>query len=532
MARNLLVVDDSSTIRDAVRYALAGEDWTVATAADAAEAQEALRQGAFDAVLCDTSLAPDDGYEACRALRRAMGEKPVPIVLMGGKVSENLAASAGAMAVLTKPFESDELLEVLRSGIERGSFDLAVEDFAPLSEEELYEPVRPAPAETVSIATEEVEIIDLSDDEDVEDLELLQDLQPLGTGPAAATEGSEPAPGEWDLQGLVRTLDLEDLAGPDEIPERSQQTGPVEFDLGDLEGEEAEPESPSLGGMTFSEGPTAPVRSSARAEGDELEEFDLDDLDLDLDLAPQPPPATAELPAAASPIAPQGTADLEAPTEFDDLLQDVDLEGWAEEGADAGEVPAPTGEAVPTEPTGVEPEAIELEPAPEDERELAWEGVGEAGEAAGQEASEPETFGGGEAFPATALATAGATGEPEMAAAAEPETEAPAEAGEAPVETLPEPLETDATWAEASPTPTHAVAWDQEMPSADGLAEPVARAAEQAVREALTKSLSPEALTPVIEAVVERAVWAVVPELAERLIREAIERLQQDPVVD
>jgi hypothetical protein len=66
--------------------------------------------------------------------------------------------------------------------------------------------------------------------------------------------------------------------------------------------------------------------------------------------------------------------------------------------------------------------------------------------------------------------------------------------------------------------------------SAEALAHDMTATAESAVREALAAGLSVEKLTPIVEAVVERVVWEVVPQLAERLIREAIEKIQtQDP---
>lgn len=47
--------------------------------------------------------------------------------------------------------------------------------------------------------------------------------------------------------------------------------------------------------------------------------------------------------------------------------------------------------------------------------------------------------------------------------------------------------------------------------------------------DALPPQLDLESLTPLIERVVERVAWEVVPRLAERLIREAIEKLQTEP---
>ena len=113
MSKSLLVVDDSTTIREAVRHALAGEDWTVVIASSPSEALEIFRDRSFDAVLCDVSLRDADGYEMCRTLRTADGAGEPSIILMGAKVNDTAAMAAGASGTLLKPFESQEILEAL-----------------------------------------------------------------------------------------------------------------------------------------------------------------------------------------------------------------------------------------------------------------------------------------------------------------------------------------------------------------------------------------------------------------------------------
>ena len=68
-----------------------------------------------------------------------------------------------------------------------------------------------------------------------------------------------------------------------------------------------------------------------------------------------------------------------------------------------------------------------------------------------------------------------------------------------------------------------------ETTDAQALAAAIAAIAGQAVREALQQSLSAEHLAPLVAATVERVAWEVVPQLAERLIRETIARLQEEP---
>ncbi|MEW6486816.1 MAG: hypothetical protein AB1578_02755, partial [Thermodesulfobacteriota bacterium] len=84
-------------------------------------------------------------------------------------------------------------------------------------------------------------------------------------------------------------------------------------------------------------------------------------------------------------------------------------------------------------------------------------------------------------------------------------------------------------WAEPRPAPPAEAAWDRVALEPEDVATQVAAGAGEAVRRALLESLSPDKLTPLVAATVERVVWEVVPQLAERLIREAIEKLQGEP---
>jgi DNA-binding NtrC family response regulator len=117
---DVLVVDDEVVIRDAVKLILGSEGWTVATAADAegALAHEALTTCRL--VLCDMMLPGQGGLEVVREARRRRPELPV-IMITGYATAENAARAieAGASAFLAKPFDDTELLNQVRSVLER-----------------------------------------------------------------------------------------------------------------------------------------------------------------------------------------------------------------------------------------------------------------------------------------------------------------------------------------------------------------------------------------------------------------------------
>ncbi len=235
MPRMVLVVDDSSTIQEAVRHALAGEPWEAVSAASGEEAEDKLQSGRFDVVLCDVDLGDEDGFGVCRRIREVSPSRAAPVVLMGARVTPAGAAAAGATATLTKPFSSEELLGALQEAVEMQSFgmdDLELETTDPVAETRKGPSVPPA-------AEEEVEIIDLSDEEDLSEFELLEDLEPIEVPPSPLEE--EPAFGLDDLLSLgdegepdgtdAKPLDL-DAGGGGSTPANATETEPGE--IGDL----------------------------------------------------------------------------------------------------------------------------------------------------------------------------------------------------------------------------------------------------------------------------------------------------------
>jgi signal transduction histidine kinase/CheY-like chemotaxis protein len=125
----LLIVDDDSVDRTAVRRAIGKSglaDAQVQEAADAASALELLSPDApaaeFDCVLLDYELAGDTGLDVLRALR-GRGQL-VPVVILTGQSDPNTAASlikAGATDFLTKDVVGPQRLEqVIRAAIRVG----------------------------------------------------------------------------------------------------------------------------------------------------------------------------------------------------------------------------------------------------------------------------------------------------------------------------------------------------------------------------------------------------------------------------
>ena len=109
MAAHILVVEDHSALRDALRMMLEDEGYHVSAAANGREALVALALRRPDLVITDVETPIMSGLELCDALA-VTGER-MPVVLMSGSPDAAALSSVyGASGALIKPFAIDALL--------------------------------------------------------------------------------------------------------------------------------------------------------------------------------------------------------------------------------------------------------------------------------------------------------------------------------------------------------------------------------------------------------------------------------------
>jgi DNA-binding NtrC family response regulator len=119
-ARHLLIVEDEESLRSAVAERLGDEGFLVDQAGTGEEALQRLEEFAYDGLITDLRLP---GMNGSGVLEQALGRYPdlVAIVITGfGTVKDAVdAIRRGAADFVTKPFQFDELLHVLRTSFER-----------------------------------------------------------------------------------------------------------------------------------------------------------------------------------------------------------------------------------------------------------------------------------------------------------------------------------------------------------------------------------------------------------------------------
>jgi two-component system KDP operon response regulator KdpE len=121
-AANILVVDDDSGIRQALRVTLKSFGFEVAEASTGEQAIELTAKSVFDAVLLDVNMPGMGGVLACRAIRSRFPALPILMLTVRDAQEDKIGAfEAGADDYVTKPFHMRELTARLRAAVRRSS---------------------------------------------------------------------------------------------------------------------------------------------------------------------------------------------------------------------------------------------------------------------------------------------------------------------------------------------------------------------------------------------------------------------------
>lgn len=118
----ILIVDDSPSIRQTIVISLSDTGHTITEAVDGADGLEKAKAGRYDLIVTDLNMPNLDGLGMIRALRELPAYAGIPILFLSTESDAGIkqqAKAAGATGWLTKPFVAEQLIRIIEKVLAR-----------------------------------------------------------------------------------------------------------------------------------------------------------------------------------------------------------------------------------------------------------------------------------------------------------------------------------------------------------------------------------------------------------------------------
>jgi two-component system, chemotaxis family, chemotaxis protein CheY len=120
MAKTVLAIDDSPSIRQMVSFTLKSSGYDVVEAVDGMDGLDKAKAKSVSLVLTDQNMPRMDGLTLIKTLRGLPQYKTTPILVLTTEASDTMKTqgrAAGATGWLVKPFDPQKLVDVVRKVI-------------------------------------------------------------------------------------------------------------------------------------------------------------------------------------------------------------------------------------------------------------------------------------------------------------------------------------------------------------------------------------------------------------------------------
>lgn len=117
MAKTVMTVDDSPSVRQMVMFTLKQGGYEVIEAVDGRDGLAKLRGACCDMIITDLNMPNLDGIGMIREVRNDAVHRTVPIVMLTTESQEGRkqeGKTAGATGWIIKPFKPEQLLAVVK----------------------------------------------------------------------------------------------------------------------------------------------------------------------------------------------------------------------------------------------------------------------------------------------------------------------------------------------------------------------------------------------------------------------------------
>lgn len=116
MAKTIMIVDDSATLRQVVSIALKGAGYDVIEGCDGKDALSKLTGQKVHLIVSDVNMPNMDGFTFVTEVKKLPAYKFTPIIMLTTEAGEDKKAAgqaAGAKAWVVKPFKPEQMLNAV-----------------------------------------------------------------------------------------------------------------------------------------------------------------------------------------------------------------------------------------------------------------------------------------------------------------------------------------------------------------------------------------------------------------------------------
>ncbi|MEP6769315.1 MAG: response regulator [Acidobacteriota bacterium] len=148
MAKKILLADDSLTIQKVVELTFSDSDYELICVSNGQRALDRVREDRPDLILADAVMPEKNGYEVCEAIKGDPATTRIPVVLLSGTFEpfdRERAERIGADAIVSKPFDSHQLLAQVDALLERPRGGRPTDPDRPLTTAAIAVPPLPEP---------------------------------------------------------------------------------------------------------------------------------------------------------------------------------------------------------------------------------------------------------------------------------------------------------------------------------------------------------------------------------------------------
>ena len=122
MGKKILIVDDSLVEIKILQSFLAETDYLITVARNGEEGEATAKTVAPDLIFLDVVMPKKNGFQVCRDLRKEPQFQQTPIIMFTSKSQDTdkfWGMQQGATDYITKPYEKQQILEILRQYLSR-----------------------------------------------------------------------------------------------------------------------------------------------------------------------------------------------------------------------------------------------------------------------------------------------------------------------------------------------------------------------------------------------------------------------------